>query len=401
MASNLPISFSDFLRITSANTGESQKILDAYSDLRVGEEFLGAYRKGELRKFTDADGEILQKAVDTLRKSLTGEYDQFGEVVKSRVPLNEIPAIYDAFEKAIDTMSPNAYNAFKRRVDEVRGDETSQQKRLDAIIEKHRPHPATTKPKKEVPIAEPENIVERPQKPKEESPATWKWPTDKPEVNDKDLYLKVAPVISEIINAPMGEGKRLGEKKCDEILALLNHKLSAEEFDKEAHNWLPTYYKANVNVLEEKIAERQKEANENPDKAARLQKDIKKFETQIKEIAKMNANLHYLYENWKPHMDKQSNLVKTIGNYKVSLRDKEILLETSQISAALRFSSVAATCKKFIEINTEAEVESAFDVDTLLAMEKEAYGSLVHVCRHNAGIRPCHPQNSSPELCQT
>ena len=77
MASNLPISFSDFLRITSANTGESQKILDAYSDLRVGEEFLGAYRKGELRKFTDADGEILQKAVDTLRKSLTGEYDQF------------------------------------------------------------------------------------------------------------------------------------------------------------------------------------------------------------------------------------------------------------------------------------------------------------------------------------
>lgn len=327
--SNLPLSFSDFLHKTAAD--ESQKVLDAYSSLGIGEAMLGEFRNDGLRMFTKKDGEILENAISDLRKSLTGEYNQLGDITKPRCPFEDIPAVYDAFTKAISSLSPDALRTFERRVADNKGTDESQQKRLESIKEKHQQRPAV-KPKYQL-KQEPEAI--------EENPVPQLHHTTTPSHRD-DTSFRLGPVISEVINTSIGSGQTFGEKRTDKILELIEKELTKEEFDAEVQKLLP-----------------------------------KKTE----DVEKLKSNLSYLYENWKPTMDKQSNLSKTIGSYKISLLGtNEILLETSQLTASLRFASTAATCKKFIEIATEADVKSAFDVEALLAMEASAPGDDDYIC---------------------
>lgn len=196
---------------------------------------------------------------------------------------------------------------------------------------------------------------------------------------DRDLWSRLHPIISDLISL-------VGNRATDAIIELVEEGIKGHEnfdnFKADAQELVPSHLNPDrLPSLQETLEAKKKDLEDNSrvteeqeilHKRQRITADIVALEKIIRKIKDLEGNLRALHTVWKGSMEKQSNLVKNISdNYRLVLGERELTLETEWLSASIKFSSIAAACKKFTELNTEADVESAFDVATLVAMEKE------------------------------
>lgn len=190
-----------------------------------------------------------------------------------------------------------------------------------------------------------------------------------------DAWHRIEPVLNEIPDMPLSPTKLLGHAYVDTFLTIAEDELakgsSPETFVDAAWRALPVYYDeeaANYKINEYTL----RLANA---KDAKMQKKLEtslfRQKRRLNDINKMRDNLLAIYKNWGPtSMEKQSNLIKKIGNFIITLGEKDITLAVGSLFASLKFSSLKDTISKFLTIETEADVKSAFDLE---ALEKVAY----------------------------
>lgn len=328
------------------------------------------------------DYKKLKESFESFKKSLLGEYNQFGDKVRHPVPLQQMPNIKEAFETLINSLSYRTRDYIYARVN-LRQD--NRQERLEKSLKFYHENKPYLKPLYTPKVGpdkrpEPENVPEQ-KIPTEEKhiPAT-DWPkiVDSPGIKriqpeSIEYWHKIEPIISEIINLPTGKERgTIGEAAVDSILRYLDSQPSLEEFIEKSLRMLPPYYR--VADLEESISR----VNEDLASAQsaihieRLQKQLRNLEERQNNVNILLADLRLLHKNWIPEMKNKSALIKDINHYRLILGDRSLTLEVSGISASIKFASVSDACKKFIEISTPQEVEMTFDVNTLLTLEKQA-----------------------------
>lgn len=352
---------------------------DALDFLSVAEVILKEDRDDKLQYiFSNEDVVKLKNATDILKKQLLGEYDQFDVRTKPPVPLDKMKEVRTSFEEVLSTLPYRARDYFRTKMFHKQDDrEERLEKSFEAYAKPHKKpevkkHPIPTEAPKAIPKVTPE----------ESKPSTFEkeWPTVKdtpgikrlPSNRNNEAWLKLIPAISEIASLPLEAGKKIGSALTDKILDLLDNESPLEVFMEDVYDLLPWYYHGkNLDVA---ITRRQ-EALSTADVSDknRLEKELVKLEERRNNISKMNSSLKFLHENWIPEpMENKSNLIKNIGNYFLTLGDRQITLTTTELSASIKFTSDTGACRKYLELTTEKDIEAAFDVTTLLELERQS-----------------------------
>ncbi len=357
---------------------------DALDLFLVAEDVLKEYNDDRLwERFSEADFQKLKTATDTLRNAVLGEYDRFNVKVKSPVSLEKMKETKDNFEAALSSLSYNARDYFRMKLFRRQDDrEERLEKSLEAYLGRSQQAPAEKKLRpviqQEVPSEKKEVAPEPAKTPSK--PANWpKFQTPEAVPGIKrvapktDNWFRLTPAISEMVKMPATvEGREIGAETVDDVLWLLDKELSLDTFLNEAYQILPPYY---TNLSKEELEEKLKivkdklQNADQPLRIKRLEKALTIYQQKLNNLRKMDSNLRFLHKNWIP-MDTKSNLTKEVGSYKISLGEKDVTLKTTDFEAVLKFSSSEAACAKFLELNTSQEIETAFEVSALAAMEK-------------------------------
>jgi len=355
---------------------------DALALVQIGENVTDISDARQLwDKFGKADFNKFTEAIAALKKALFKERDEYGIVTPSW-DLEKIDAAKKAFDEVAATF-PSALQAVLR----VKVHRNDPEAKVDKAVRVYENHllekKETPKPKEVKEPAPKEDTGVVPYTPPEQpkgKPITdkTKWPTSKsspgvkrlPAQKNQEEWLKMAPAISEMLHSPNGEGKSLSEDDVDNILIYLdNNDASEEEFLAAAHKILPEYY--DVEKLDKEIKELKEDMSDNDNSA----NELAELEQQHNRITKMDGNLKFIYQHWTP-METKSNLIKNINSNQLTLGERKITLMTPEITASIKFASTTEACEKFLELNTEADVEATFSVAALLALEKEAAGGM-------------------------
>lgn len=215
-------------------------------------------------------------------------------------------------------------------------------------------------------------------------------------------HLRIWEFETAIANTPIGAKRTFGVPLLDQVELILNSNpnITLDSFHTAVRSLITRHslrYLLSGPNLERKIIqlnEKIKEletgtpSEEVNNRLGNLRDGLEDAAGQLRDIKKFYNNISALHGAWfhneqdtpEPyhsipqqgiHMKKESN-VKSVGNYFLCHTDKDVVLEIPELSASLKFSSPEEALSKFNALSTEEEVKTAFDIDTLIAVEAAA-----------------------------
>jgi len=286
---------------------------DALDFLFVSEEIFKEYADDKLwGKFSDKDYEAFAAAVNDLRNALLGQKDEFGILVKEHVPLDQMHNVKKAFEDRLARLAYQAKDYFRTK---LLSRQATREERLEKSVEAYKDQLVNGKTHKSKPWKRHPDSPEADYSKDDiikvkETPAPPRAPSKSR--TEQDIWLKVAPVISEMVRMPSDKNKQVGEKPVDDIVDILDENLPLETFLEKAHRKLPRFYE--VEGLDDQIKNLKEEISSAQDSEKdRLKASLFALEKRHNDITKMDGNLKFLHDHWIP-METKSNLNKVAAD---------------------------------------------------------------------------------------